>query len=208
MMRRFVSVALGLVVLGCTNADTGSTDRTGGGGGGSGGASGSSTTGGSAGSGGATTATGGATDTGDGGGSEDDASVDASAVDDASQGGTDGEMSEDVSQDDAKLSDGPGGTTLPDRPWNYICEKSWTHEACCAFLCTCLKEECSNTGKDQSGIDACMTKCPTLSDKDMRCHVFHCYEAVNPNNPKDYVSHCGHASGRVAGGDCPTGVYE
>ena len=63
-------------------------------------------------------------------------------------------------------------------------------------------------GRIQSGIDACMTACPKLSDKDMRCHVFHCYEAVNPNNPKDYVSHCGHASGRVAGGNCPTEVYQ
>jgi hypothetical protein len=57
------------------------------------------------------------------------------------------------------------------------------------------------------GIDNCMTNCPKLTDMLLRCHVYHCYESLNPNVPQDHDSHCGHASGRVGGGGCPPEVY-
>jgi hypothetical protein len=200
-MRTILSLALGLAICACTGADAGSTGAAAGGG-----------AGGSVGSGGAPRASDGAVassggSTGATDGSAHDASIDAPPFDDASES-VDVMATLDAPERDADAPDGPGGTTLPGRPWNYICEKSWTHEQCCAFLCTCLKEECADSPKDAPGIASCMTTCPKLSDMTLRCHVFHCYEAVNPNNPKDYMSHCGHASGRVAGGNCPEGVYQ
>jgi hypothetical protein len=206
MIRSFSAstLAFGFLVLGCTSADTGTGAA---GVGGAGGAGGSFATGGA---GGTQTGGGDSAETGGGdGGSAGDASTDASLTHDATGGDSDGETTDDASPVDGRAIDGnPGGTTLTGRPWNYICEKSWSHEQCCAFLCTCLAEECADSPMDKPGIDNCMTNCPKLSDMAMRCHVFHCYESTNPTNPKDHISHCGHASGRVAGGNCPTEVYK
>jgi hypothetical protein len=157
-----------------------------------------------------TVGTGGAVTTGATGGG------DASAQGGAGGGSSvDASLESDVSAADARVADAraegdgnPGGDTLPGKPWIHLCPKTATHEECCAFLCSCLVTNCSDSPQDRSGIDNCMTKCPTLTDMMLRCHVYHCYESLNPGVPQDHDSHCGHASGRVAGGTCPPAVYQ
>jgi hypothetical protein len=116
---------------------------------------------------------------------------------------------------DARTSDGgagevgdPGGDTLPGKPWIHLCPRSYTKEQCCAFLCNCLATICADSPQDAARQPTCMSMCMGLNDMAMRCHVYHCYESTNPNVTKDHVSHCGHASGRVGGGGCPTAVYQ
>jgi hypothetical protein len=170
--------------------------------------------GGATGTGGGTN-TGGATDTGGSFGTGGDAgssgaSDDASATDDAGEGEMDASTESDASPTDASgQGDGDlGGATLAGKPWIRICEKSWSHEQCCDFLCASLVRNCSDSPMDKAGIDACPTACPKLTDMLLRCHVYHAWESLNPNVTKDHVSHCGHASGRVGGGGCPTQVYQ
>jgi hypothetical protein len=207
------SLALLLVMTGCTSADPAPNDHGTGGTSGSGGAHNSS--GGAGGSGTGGGGTGGAADTGGGVGTGGDAgssggSDDASSTDDAGEGEMDASMSGDASPSDAgaKGDADLGGATLAGKPWIRICEKSWSHEQCCDFLCASLVRNCSDSPLDQAGIAACPTKCPSLTDMLLRCHVYHAWESLNPNVTKDHVSHCGHASGRVGGGGCPTEVYQ
>jgi hypothetical protein len=162
----------------------------------------------------ATTATGGNPGGGAGGagGPGDDAAVsnDADSVTgDASDGALDASNAGDARPRDASAEgDGnPGGDTLPGKPWIHLCPKADTHEQCCAFLCSCLSTVCADSPLDQMGIANCMTNCPKLTDMALRCHVYHCYESLNPSVPQDHDSHCGHASGRVAGGGCPPAAY-
>jgi hypothetical protein len=138
-----------------------------------------------------------------------DASTDATLADDAMP--TDADLSESGIFTNGPFGDasvGYGLPIVPGKPWNYICPKTWTHQQCCALLCACLQQACADSPMDKPGTNACPTTCPMLSDMAMRCHVFHCSESTNPTNPKDHVSHCGHASGRVPGGMCPPVVYQ
>ncbi len=218
-MRLLVPIAVGFV-LACASDDAATS-----GAGGAGGAGSVVTTagpGGSAGSNAATGGTGGATSTGGGGsggssgdagskGGEDAASGDSgdASTGDASDAARDVSMTSDADMHDASGgSDGnPGGDTLPGKPWIHLCPKADTHEECCAFLCNCLATVCADSPLDKTGIANCMTNCPMLTDMMLRCHVYHCYESLNPSVPQDHASHCGHASGRVAGGGCPPAVY-
>jgi hypothetical protein len=200
--------AIGLMVLGCTNSDPASSGPSTPGSGGSGRGAGAQGSGGAAGS---STGTGGRATGGSAGetGGGQDASTgsdDASSAEDAS---VDGATSEDGATADTGEGDGnPGGYSLPGKPWIHLCPLDDTHEECCTFLCDCLKTVCADSPLDQSGIENCETNCPKLSDMTLRCHIYHCYESLNPNVTKDHVSHCGHASGRVGGGGCPTAVYQ
>jgi hypothetical protein len=170
---------------GASGGSTGSGGQSGSGGS-SAGQGGSMTAGGS--SGGA----GGADAGGSGGAGPADASVDKPA---AETGG----------------SDRPGilgeGADYPGRAEVRICPKDWTHEQCCAFLCRCLNELCTDSPKGKPGIASCMTWCPKLSNMAMRCHVYHCFESVSTGGKKDHDSHCGHAADQVAGGMCRADVY-
>ena len=104
---------------------------------------------------------------------------------------------------------GAEGDHLPGRPDLRICKKEWTAEQCCAFLCACLNKLCTDSPKGRPGIATCMSWCPKLSDMARRCHVYHCYVSVSPTGGiKDHDSHCGHAADQVAGGSCPTTVYQ
>ena len=227
MSRRFSTSALVVVLLflGCTTTDN--NPSTPGGAEGGGGASSS----GAGSSGGATSQVDAANPPEAGGessGSHADAATETDATTMSEDGSADAAPTDAVSTDDAMppadsdssesgiFTNGPFGDAsvgyglpiVPGKPWNYICPKTWTHEQCCALLCSCLEQACADSPMDKPGTEACMTTCPKLSDMAMRCHVFHCSESTNPTNPKDHVSHCGHASGRVAGGMCPTLVYE
>jgi hypothetical protein len=54
-----------------------------------------------------------------------------------------------------------------------------------------------------------MTWCPKITSMQARCHVYHCYISISPTGGiKDHDSHCGHAAHQVAGGSCPTVVYQ
>ena len=110
-------------------------------------------------------------------------------------------------------SGGEAGTVesdhLPGRPDLKICKKEWTPEQCCAFLCSCLVNICSDSPKGKPGIATCMNWCPKLGDMARRCHVYHCYVSISPTGGiKDHDSHCGHAADQVAGGGCPVEVYK
>jgi len=181
-----------------------SSAASGGAGGASGGAAGAS--------GGAVGARGGAAGTGVGGAAgnvNDDASFESGAPDVVDASATEADVSSepDAPTKDATNDGNPGGDTLPGKPWIHLCPKTDTHEQCCAFLCNCLMTVCSDSPLDKPGTDACMTNCPKLTDMMLRCRIYHCYESKNPSFPQDHVSHCGHASGRVNGGDCPPAVY-
>jgi hypothetical protein len=98
---------------------------------------------------------------------------------------------------------------LPGRPDLKICKKEWTPEQCCAFLCSCLVNICSDSPKGKPGIATCMNWCPKLGDMARRCHVYHCYVSISPTGGiKDHDSHCGHAADQVPGGGCPMEVYK
>jgi hypothetical protein len=96
---------------------------------------------------------------------------------------------------------------LPNKPWIRLCPKASSQGECCEFLCQCLSRTCADSPGDNPAHDACISSCTKLNNMQMRCRIYHCYESLNPNVPKDHVSHCGHASGRVGGGGCPAGVY-
>jgi hypothetical protein len=101
------------------------------------------------------------------------------------------------------------GDQFPGKPVVRLCKKDWSHEQCCAFLCKGLGDICSDSPRSKPGIDSCPTWCPTLADKAVRCHVFHCYVSISPTGGiKDHDSHCRHASNQLPGGDCPSLVYE
>ena len=192
-----------------------SPERTGGAGGagaggrgGSGGNGGRAGTGGSAGAGGSD-GTGGNAGTGGTGGS--------SAADTRTADPGDAASATDVPPRDAPAtSDSPadaGGELesahLPGRPDLKICKKEWTPEQCCAFLCSCLVNICSDSPKGKPGIATCMNWCPKLGDMARRCHVYHCYVSISPTGGiKDHDSHCGHAADQVPGGGCPMEVYK
>ena len=120
-----------------------------------------------------------------------------------------------VAADAAPFRDigGEAGTVesdhLPGRPDLKICKKEWTPEQCCAFLCSCLVNICSDSPKGKPGIATCMNWCPKLGDMARRCHVYHCYVSISPTGGiRDHDSHCGHAADQVAGGGCPVEVYK
>jgi hypothetical protein len=94
---------------------------------------------------------------------------------------------------------------LPGKPHIKLCQKDWDQQQCCAFLCSCLKERCSDAPRAAPGIAGCMSTCMGLSNMLMRCHVYHCYEARGPEF-KDHESHCAHAANTLNGGGCPAGV--
>jgi hypothetical protein len=168
------------------SAGTGSGGTGGGGSGGSGtgGSGGSAGTGGSAGSG--------------GGGTGGSAGADAAPTKDA-PGASDGRAEAGEME----------SAHLPGRPDLKICKKEWTPEQCCAFLCSCLVNICSDSPKGKPGIATCMNWCPKLGDMARRCHVYHCYVSISPTGGiKDHDSHCGHAADQVAGGGCPMEVYK
>lgn len=224
MVRVFTAgvLALSLLALGCNKNDDGGAGPTAGTRGGgatggtrasTGGAGGSSSTAGSGGS-SSSAGSGGSSSAGGSGGSASagstGAAIDASDVDgdvdapavDASLDAIDAAAASDAS---APVSDGPlevGGTKLPDRPWIHLCPKDYTQPQCCTYLCECLKTNCST----EKNVDSCMASCMNAADHATRCRVFQCYESLDPRVPQDHVSHCGHASGRVGGGDCPPGV--
>ena len=96
----------------------------------------------------------------------------------------------------------PPGDPVADRPWIRLCPKASSKEQCCQMLCECLPQLCSDSPADKARFGGCMSMCMGLSDYRARCQVYHCFESKNPRVPKDHVSHCGHASGRVGGGGC------
>jgi hypothetical protein len=182
------------------------TEGMGGGGSGASGRGGASGKGGSGGEGGSSGSGGGAGSGMSGAGGPSGAGGSGGDQMDASMMSLDGPaMSLDASA--GEVSD-PGGASLPGKPWIHLCPKSYSHEQCCMFLCSCLSTICADSPADKAGVMNCMTACPKLSDMLLRCHVYHCYESENPNVPGDHASHCGHASGRVGGGGCPTAVYQ
>jgi hypothetical protein len=93
---------------------------------------------------------------------------------------------------------------VPNKPWIRLCPKDADQAACCDLLCRCLVSRCSDSPMDKALIPGCMPMCMGKSDFRARCQVFHCFESKNPRFTRDHVSHCGHASGRVGGGDCDT----
>jgi hypothetical protein len=177
---------------GSTPAPTGGTTATGG----------TSASGGSTGTGG-TTPTGGTTATGgtiggavDSGSTSYDAPMSVDAIMSTADGGT-----------SSGGGDGgymPGGDILPARPYIHLCPKDWDQMKCCEFLCECLANYCTDSPMDKprTAHDVCMNMCTKLADARARCQVFHCFESKSPTAVADHASHCGHASGRVGGGDC------
>jgi hypothetical protein len=101
------------------------------------------------------------------------------------------------------------GDVFPGKPVVRLCKKEWSQEECCAFLCRCLASTCADSPLSRPGMESCRSWCPSLSDKDVRCHVFHCYVSVSPKGGiKDHDSHCPHAAHQLPGGACPSLVYE
>src|SRR3954447_6096805 len=101
------------------------------------------------------------------------------------------------------------GDVFPGKPVVRLCKKDWSHERCCAFLQQCLSAICSDSPRAVPGIASVANWCPGLSDKDVRCHVFHCYVSISPTGGiKDHDSHCRHAAHQLPGGACPSLVYE
>jgi hypothetical protein len=111
--------------------------------------------------------------------------------------------------DTGSASDTPSGNHLPGRPDLKLCEKDWTPEQCCAFLCSCLSTICADSAKGKPGLATCTNWCPKLSNMARRCHVYHCYVSISPTGGiNDHDSHCGHAADQVAGGGCPVEAYQ
>ena len=229
MTRAIGTLLLSLAVLGggCkasegTSAGASKPPGTGGnagarGGGTGGGVSGSGGAGGSGGGGGtgggATGGSGGATTAGSGGASGSGGTGGNTGALDGAGGAqpTDGPAKMDVAVviDSGAGEVGLEGDHLPNRPDLRICKKEWTAEQCCAFLCSCLVNICSDSPKGRPGIATCMSWCPKLADRARRCHVYHCYVSISPTGGiKDHDSHCGHAADQVPGGGCPTAVYQ
>jgi hypothetical protein len=103
----------------------------------------------------------------------------------------------------------PDSAFLTGRPDIRLCKKEWSMEQCCAFLCSCLNTICADSAKAKPGLATCMSWCPKISSMAARCHVYHCYVSISPTGGiKDHDSHCGHAANQVAGGGCPTEVYQ
>jgi hypothetical protein len=102
----------------------------------------------------------------------------------------------------------PGGNPYPGKPSVRICPKDWNQQKCCAFLCSCVMDLCSDSPMDKPRIPGCMSMCMGLTDARARCQVYHCYESKSPSGIKDHDSHCGHATGRVGGGGCPPAIYQ
>jgi hypothetical protein len=101
------------------------------------------------------------------------------------------------------------GDVFPGKPVVHLCRKGWTHEQCCEFLQRCLSNVCADSPRAAPGTASVANWCPTLSDKDVRCHVFHCYVSISPTGGiKDHDSHCRHAAHQLKGGACPGLVYE
>jgi hypothetical protein len=101
------------------------------------------------------------------------------------------------------------GDVFPGKPVVRLCKKDWSPERCCAFLQNCLTNLCSDSPRAAPGIASASTWCPGLSDRDRRCHVFHCYVSISPTGGiKDHDSHCRHAAHQLPGGSCPSLVYE
>jgi len=196
-----------LLALGCNSTTSHPQTQGGGGGGdetgGSPGTGGAALTGGKSGTGGAmampdAAATGGAPGTGGAGGMSMpqgmDAAIEKPAGADAMSMATDAY---------------PDSDFLPGRPDIRLCKKEWTMEQCCAFLCSCLNTICADSAKAKPGLATCMTWCPKITNMAVRCHVSHCYVSISPTGGiKDHDSHCGHAANQVAGGGCPTVVYQ
>jgi hypothetical protein len=180
------------------SVSTGGTSATGG----TTGTGGSVSTGGTSATGGAT-GTGGSPATGTGGGTAD-------AGGDVPSPGTGGTPATpgDAGGGDTGGSNEFGDVSLPGKPWIRLCAKDATQAQCCDLLCRCLNKHCADSPADQANIAKCSNLCMGYSNMAMRCHVYHCFESLNPNVTKDHVSHCGHASNRVGGGGCPAPVYQ
>jgi hypothetical protein len=144
----------------------------GGGSAGSGGASTSGTGGSEGGAGGSSAGSGGTGGSGAGGSSADAATPDAPGTKDSAGA----ETGSAVDGRPGILSE---GADYPGRPEVRLCNKEWTHEQCCNFLCRCLNDICSDAPKAKKGIPTCGTWCPKLSNMAMRCHVYHCFESVS-----------------------------
>ena len=109
----------------------------------------------------------------------------------------------------AEVAGADEADVFPGKPVVRLCKKDWSHERCCAFLCAGLRTICADSPRSQPGIASCPAWCPGLSDKAMRCHVYHCYDSISPTGGiKDHDSHCRHAADQLPGGGCPSLVYE
>jgi hypothetical protein len=194
-----------------TGGSTGSKGTGGSGSGGSAGTGGAATGGASGtggGSGGSSAGTGGTV--GGTGGTTADAGADVPAT------GTGGTTAGTGGSSPADAGDAPssspgdefGNVSLPDKPWIRLCAKDATQAQCCDMLCKCLNKHCADSPADQANIAKCNNLCMGYGNMAMRCHVYHCFESLNPKVPKDHASHCGHASNRSPGGGCPTAVYQ
>jgi len=184
-----------------TQGGAGGSEETGGAG--SGGTTASGGKGGSS-SGGAT----GAVDSGSTGGSSGTGGATATG---GAAGGLDAPVEKPPGPDAMSMSTDayPDSAFLPGRPDIRLCKKEWSMEQCCAFLCSCLDTICADSAKAKPGLADCMTWCPKISNMAARCHVYHCYISISPTGGiKDHDSHCGHAANQVAGGSCPTVVYQ
>jgi hypothetical protein len=101
------------------------------------------------------------------------------------------------------------GDVFPGKPVVRLCKKEWSHERCCAFLKSCLSNICADSPRARPGIEGVDGWCPGLTDKDVRCHVFHCYVSISPTGGiKDHDSHCRHAAHQLPGGACPDLVWQ
>jgi hypothetical protein len=97
---------------------------------------------------------------------------------------------------------------FPGKPVVRLCRKDWSQAQCCAFLCAGLERICGDSPRARPGIESCPAWCPKLTDKEVRCHVFHCYVSISPTGGiKDHDSHCRHAANQLPGGSCPPLVY-
>jgi hypothetical protein len=202
---------------GSTDPGTGGSKATGG----STGSGGAKSTGGStgsggtvSGSGGSAAGSGGSSDPGTGGAASGTGGASADASSDTPSPGTGGSTGTGGSPADASGGDTPssddefGNVSLPGKPWIRLCPKEANQAQCCDMLCRCLNKNCKDSPADQANIAKCNNLCMGYSNMAMRCHVYHCFESLNPNVTKDHASHCGHASNRVGGGGCPAPVYQ
>jgi hypothetical protein len=178
--------------------------------GGRSGSGGSAATGGTTGSGGSSsTGTGGASASGGQGGSATvDAGADVPATGTGGAPGTGGSGPADAAGDSGSSDDEFGNVSLEGKPWIRLCAKDATQAQCCDMLCRCLNKHCGDSPADKANIATCSTMCMKLNNMAMRCHVYHCFESLNPKAVADHASHCGHASNRVGGGGCPAPVYQ
>src|SRR4051794_3309685 len=54
---------------------------------------------------------------------------------------------------------GAEGDEFPGKPVVRLCKKEWSHERCCAFLCSCLENICADSPRSADGIASCPSWC-------------------------------------------------